>query len=85
MLNPILEDASILKVGQNIKYDIKILAKEGIEINCVDDTMLLSYALHGGLHRHNMDLLSQKYLAHAPIQIKTLIGSGKAAITFDKV
>ncbi len=85
MLQPILESDTILKVGQNIKYDIKILSKEGIAINCIDDTMLLSYALHGGLHRHNMDLLSQKYLAHAPIQIKTLIGSGKAAITFDKV
>ena len=84
-LRPILEDDSILKIGQNIKYDAKVLDRYGVMITAFDDTMLLSYALHGGLHNHGMDALSQRYLAHSPIAIKTLIGSGKSAITFDKV
>ena len=84
-LRPVLEDDSILKIGQNIKYDAKVLGRYGVMITAFDDTMLLSYALHGGLHNHGMDALSQRYLEHSPIAIKTLIGSGKSAITFDKV
>ena len=84
-LRPVLTDDSILKIGQNIKYDAKILSRYGIEITTFDDTMLLSYAMHGGLHNHGMDALSERYLDHSPISIKTLIGSGKSAITFDKV
>ncbi len=85
LLKPILEDASILKIGQNMKYDAKIFARYGIEVGPVDDTMLMSYAMHAGLHNHGMDQLSERYLGHAPIEIKTLLGSGKSAITFDKV
>ena len=84
-LRPVLTDDSILKIGQNIKYDAKVLSRYGIEITAFDDTMLLSYAMHGGLHNHGMDALSERYLDHSPISIKTLIGSGKSAITFDKV
>ena len=84
-LRPVLTDDSILKIGQNIKYDAKVLSRYGIEITTFDDTMLLSYAMHGGLHNHGMDALSERYLDHSPISIKTLIGSGKSAITFDKV
>ncbi|RYH08294.1 DNA polymerase I [Tropicimonas sp. IMCC6043] len=84
-LRPVLEDPSILKIGQNMKYDAKILSRYGIEIAPYDDTMLLSYALHAGLHGHGMDTLSERYLGHVPIPIKDLIGSGKSAITFDKV
>jgi DNA polymerase-1 len=84
-LRPVLEDDSILKIGQNIKYDAKVLSRYGLMVTAFDDTMLLSYALHGGLHNHGMDALSQRYLDHSPIAIKTLIGSGKSAITFDKV
>ena len=84
-LRPVLEDDSILKIGQNIKYDAKVLSRYGVMVTVFDDTMLLSYALHGGLHNHGMDALSQRYLDHLPIAIKTLIGSGKSAITFDKV
>ena len=84
-LRPVLEDDSILKIGQNIKYDAKVLSRYGVMVTVFDDTMLLSYALHGGLHNHGMDALSQRYLDHSPIAIKTLIGSGKSAITFDKV
>ena len=84
-LRPVLTDDSILKIGQNIKYDAKVLTRYGIEVTTFDDTMLLSYAMHGGLHNHGMDALSERYLDHSPISIKTLIGSGKSAITFDKV
>jgi DNA polymerase-1 len=68
-----------------MKYDAKILAGYGIEVGPFDDTMLLSYALHAGLHGHGMDALSDRYLGHQPIPIKSLLGSGKSAITFDKV
>ena len=85
ILKPLLEDPATLKIGQNIKYDLKILARQGIRIAPIDDTMLLSYALHGGLHGHGMDALSAEYLGHTPIPIKTLLGGGKSAITFDRV
>ena len=84
-LKPVFEDAAVLKIGQNMKYDAKILAAHDIAIHPIDDTMLMSYALNAGLHGHGMDTLSERYLGHAPIPIKELIGSGKSAITFDKV
>lgn len=84
-LKPVLEDPAILKIGQNMKYDAKILARAGILVAPVDDTMLMSYALHAGLHGHGMDTLADRYLNHQPIPIKSLLGAGKAAITFDKV
>jgi DNA polymerase-1 len=85
MLTPMLEDQSILKIGQNMKYDAKIFAQIGITVAPFDDTMLMSYAQHAGLHNHGMDTLSERYLNHIPIPIKPLLGSGKSAITFDKV
>jgi len=85
MLKPVLEDESILKIGQNMKYDAKIFAQIGITLAPFDDTMLMSYAQHAGLHNHGMDTLSERYLNHTPIPIKPLLGSGKSAITFDKV
>ena len=85
MLKPMLEDETILKIGQNMKYDAKIFSRVGINIAPIDDTMLLSYALHAGLHNHGMDTLSELYLNHKPIPIKPLLGVGKSAITFDKV
>ncbi|WFE73902.1 DNA polymerase I [Roseinatronobacter sp. S2] len=84
-LKPVLEDPAILKIGQNMKYDAKIFANLGIDVAPIDDTMLLSYALHGGLHGHGMDTLSDRYLNHQPIPIKSLLGAGKSAITFDMV
>ncbi len=84
-LRPVLEDDAILKIGQNIKYDAKILARHGVQVAPIDDTMLISYAMHGGLHGHGMDTLSERYLGHHPIPIKELIGSGKAQKTFDRV
>ncbi|MGA9252424.1 MAG: DNA polymerase I [Roseobacter sp.] len=85
MLKPVLEDESILKIGQNMKYDTKIFAQVGVTVAPIDDTMLMSYAMHGGLHGHGMDALAERYLNHTPIPIKPLLGSGKSAITFDKV
>ncbi len=85
VLRPVLQDASVLKIGQNMKYDAKILARYGVSVAPFDDTMLMSYALHSGLHGHGMDALSQRYLDHEPIPIKSLLGTGKSAITFDKV
>ncbi|SDC75692.1 DNA polymerase I [Ruegeria marina] len=85
LLKPVLEDDAILKIGQNMKYDAKIFARHGIDVTPIDDTMLMSYAMHGGKHGHGMDALSEMYLGHVPIPIKPLLGSGKSAITFDKV
>ncbi len=85
ILRPVLEDPSILKIGQNMKYDAKILARNGIAVAPIDDTMLISYALHAGLHGHGMDYLSERYLGHVPLPIKGLIGSGKGMKTFDHV
>ena len=84
-LKPVLEDASVLKIGQNMKYDAKIFANLNISVDPIDDTMLMSYAMHGGLHNHGMDTLSERYLGHKPIPIKPLLGAGKSAITFDRV
>ena len=84
-LRPVFEDDAILKIGQNMKYDAKVLARYGIDIAPVDDTMLMSYALNSGIHNHGMDTLSDRYLAHKPIPIKDLLGTGKSAITFDRV
>ncbi|MDP4031835.1 MAG: DNA polymerase I [Pseudorhodobacter sp.] len=85
LLKPVLEDAAILKIGQNMKYDAKIFARQGVTVAPIDDTMLMSYVMHAGLHGHGMDTLSNRYLDHTPIPIKPLLGTGKAAITFDRV
>ncbi|MBJ3762197.1 DNA polymerase I [Maribius pontilimi] len=85
LLKPLLEDPSVMKILQNAKYDCKVLARLGVQVAPVDDTMLMSYAMNAGLHGHGMDTLSERYLGHAPIPIKELIGSGKSQITFDKV
>ncbi len=85
MLRPLLEDPAVLKIGQNVKYDAKIFARNGIRLAPVDDTMLMSYAMHAGLHNHGMEALSERYLEHTPIPIKSLLGSGRSAITFDRV
>ncbi|QDL93444.1 DNA polymerase I [Paroceanicella profunda] len=85
LLRDILEDDAILKIGQNLKYDLKVLARAGLRVAPIDDTMLISYALDSGLGSHGMDALSERHLGHKPIPIKTLLGTGKAAISFDQV
>ncbi len=84
-LKPLLEDPGVLKIGQNIKYDAVMFAKEGITISPVDDTMLISYVLEGGAHGHGMDELSELHLGHKTIQFADVAGSGKNQVTFDRV
>ena len=84
-LKPVLEDPAILKIAHNMKYDLKVLQRHGVDMAPVDDTMLMSFALYAGIHNHGMDELSERYLGHIPIAIKTLIGSGKAQRTFAQV
>ncbi|MEQ1780916.1 MAG: DNA polymerase I [Hyphomonadaceae bacterium] len=84
LLKPLLEDKSVLKIGQNIKYDISIFRGHGIDMAPIDDTMLLSFVLEAGQHNHGMDELSELHLGHTPVPIKELIGTGKSQITFDQ-
>ncbi|MBT7664576.1 MAG: DNA polymerase I, partial [Rhodospirillaceae bacterium] len=85
LLRPLLADPSVLKVGQNLKYDMLVLRRYDVEITPFDDTMLLSYATEGGLHGHGMDALSKLHLDIEPIPFKAVAGSGKSQITFDQV
>ena len=84
-LKPLLEDPSIKKIGQNIKFDFIVLYKHGINICSMEDTMLMSYVLDAGKNRHNMDTLSEIHLKHKTISFKDLVGSGKKEINFSEV
>ncbi len=85
LLKPLLEDESVLKIGQNIKYDMMIMQQHNINITPIDDTMLLSYALHAGEHGQGMDELSQRYLDIKPISYDEVTGTGKNRLRFDEV
>lgn len=85
ILKPMLEDPATLKVGQNIKYDMQVFAKVGVFVAPIDDTMVLSYVLEGGMHGHGMDELAGLHLDRATIKFKEVVGSGKSQITFDYV
>ncbi len=85
VLKPMLEDDSVLKIGQNVKYDLNVFAKEGVAVAPIDDTMLISYALDCGKRGHGMDELSEVHLGHKPIAFKEVAGSGKSQLTFDQV
>ena len=85
LISEICWDSSIIKIGQNLKYDIRILKKYDVIFQAIEDTMLLSYALDNGLTRHGMDELSYRHLNHTTIKYKDLVGSGKKQITFDYV
>ena len=84
-LKSIFEDLSIKKIGQNIKFDYIVLFRHGIKMNEMEDTMLMSYVLDAGVHRHNMDDLSEIHLNHKTISYKELVGSGKNQINFSDV
>ncbi len=84
-LKPLLEDVSIKKIGQNIKFDFIVLSKHNIIISSMEDTMLMSYVLDAGKNRHNMDTLSEIHLNHKTIPFKDLVGTGKKAINFSEV
>ena len=85
VLKPLLEDKSILKIGQNLKYDWLVFAQRGIEIDGYDDTMLISYVLDAGKGGHGMDDLSEKLLGHNTIHFGDVAGTGKSRVTFDCV
>jgi len=84
-LKNLLEDKSIKKIGQNIKFDFIVLFRHGINISPMEDTMLMSYVLDAGKNRHNMDTLSEIHLNHKTIAFKDLVGSGKKEINFSQV
>jgi len=85
LLKPLLEDPGVLKIGQNIKYDALVLARHGVEVTPVDDTMLLSFVLDTGQRGHGMDDLAERHLGRSTIKFKEVVGTGKNQITFDYV
>ncbi len=85
MLKPLVEAPGVLKIGQNLKYDMLLLSNHDIRVAPIDDTMLLSYAFESGDVGHGMDELSERHLGHKPIAFKDVAGSGKSQLTFDKV
>ena len=85
ILKPMLEDPAVLKIGQNIKYDLQMFLPHDIQFAPVDDTMLLSYVIDGTAHGHGMDELSQLFLGETPIKYSEVCGKGKDQITFDQV
>ncbi|MBC8307164.1 MAG: DNA polymerase I, partial [Pelagibacterales bacterium] len=84
-LKPLLEDKSVKKIGQNIKFDFIVLYKQDIKMNSMEDTMLMSYVLDAGKNRHNMDVLSEIHLNHKTITFKEMVGTGKKKINFSEV
>ncbi|MBI2262546.1 MAG: DNA polymerase I [Caulobacterales bacterium] len=84
-LKGILENPAVLKVVQNGKYDLAVMAQRGIRVGPIDDTMLISYVLEGGLHGHGMDELARLHLGHEPIAFKSVAGTGKSQKSFKHV
>lgn len=84
-LKTVLEDKSVLKIAQNMKYDWLVMRRHGINTVSFDDTMLISYVLDAGTGGHGMDPLSERWLGHTPIAYKDVAGSGKSSVTFDMV
>lgn len=85
VIKPLLEDEGVLKVGQNIKYDWLVMKCHGVDVAPYDDTMLMSYVLDAGRGSHGMDELSKRHLGHQPIPYSEVAGTGKNAVTFDRV
>ena len=89
-LKPLLEDASVLKIGHNLKYDMIVLARAyaesgGVQIAPIDDTILMSFDLDAGLHGHGMDELAATHLSHSCIAFKDVVGTGKSQRTFNEI
>ncbi|TIM16354.1 MAG: DNA polymerase I [Mesorhizobium sp.] len=86
ILKPLLEDRSVLKIVQELKYDLVVMSRHGIDIAPFDDTMLISYVLDAGTSGgHSMAALSEKWLGHSTIALKELAGSGRSFVGFDQV
>lgn len=84
-LAPLLADPAVLKVGHNIKYDMRVMEQAGLTVAAFDDTMLLSYVLDGASHGHSMDELARLHLNHDTIKFADVCGTGKNQVTFDRV
>ncbi len=90
-LKPLLESDAVIKIGQNIKYDLNVLARYGVDVSPVDDTMIISFDLDAGRSMdgigggHGMDELSSRHLGHTPLAFKDVCGTGKKAIAFGEV
>jgi DNA polymerase I len=85
VLKPLLEDAGVLKIGQNLKFDCQIFAVRGVEIESYDDTMLMSYVVDAGRSDHGMDPLARRYFNHQTIDFNEVTKAGKTKVTFDCV
>ncbi|HEY0837729.1 MAG TPA: DNA polymerase I [Azospirillum sp.] len=85
VLKDVLEDASVLKIGHNFKFDWQLFARLGVRVSPVDDTMLMSYVLEGASHGHGMDELADLLLGYTTIKYDEVTGTGKQRITFDRV
>src|SRR6202035_4879989 len=84
-MKPLLEDESILQLGQNLKFDWLVFAQRGIEMAPQDDTMLMSYVLDAGRSDHGLDPLAQRYFGHKTIDYNEVVGSGKSKLEFANV
>lgn len=85
LLKPLLEDPSVLKIGHNIKYDMAVMKRYGVDVTPIDDSMLISYVLEGGAHGHGMDELAKQHFDYDTIKFNDVAGSGKSQVTFDHV
>ena len=84
-LKPLLEDVSVLKVGLNIKFDIALFARLGVALAPIDDPMLMSFALYGGLNEHGKAELVEQHLGHGLMPLSDIAGKGKSQVSFDFV
>src|SRR5262245_41043729 len=84
-LKSMLEDPGVLKVGQNVKFELQVFAVRGIEMRAFEDTMLMSYVLDAGRFSHGLDALAPRYLNHAAVDYNDVIGTGKATVGFEQV
>jgi DNA polymerase-1 len=84
-LKALLEDPAVLKIGQNLKYDLGVLAQHDIRIAPLDDTIVMSFDLEAGLHGHGMDEIAELFLGHSCLKFKDMVGTGKKQIEFSEV
>ncbi|MDB5703259.1 MAG: polymerase [Sphingomonas bacterium] len=84
-LKPLFEDPAVLKIGHNLKYDMIVLGRLGIDVAPHDDTILMSFDLDAGLHGHGMDELAATHLSHSCIAFKDVVGVGKSQRTFNEI
>ncbi len=84
-LKPLFEDPAVLKIGHNLKYDMIVLGRAGIDVAPYEDTIVMSFDLDAGLHGHGMDELAATHLAHSCIAYKDVVGTGKSQLNFGQV